>query len=109
MKSKLLFSDKTLPIDIHSVEVHELTGTVGYIGLTTIAVVKINATEGIGIAICLPADKYSRDIGSGIAMARAIRNIGDIMEEVWISRSKPKNVSNTEVEGANAGNEETLP
>jgi hypothetical protein len=61
--------------------------TVAFWDRVTMAIANINGTEGVGLALCMKGDKYSRDIGAGIAAARAIRNIADTMEEAWMERS----------------------
>lgn len=77
-------------MEVEGLVFKDVAATVGFLDKTTVAVVNVNGVQGIGLAICLPADKYSKDIGTGIAVARAIRHAVDHMEEVWLSRSVSK-------------------
>jgi len=75
---------------VEEIVINEIALTIGYMGRSTIAVAKIAGQEGIGLAICMKGDKYSKDIGTNLAAARAIRHIADAMEETWNSRSVTK-------------------
>lgn len=81
---------KKSSMEVIALKIKEVDITVGYMGHTTVAVARINGTEGLGMAICMKGDKYSKDIGTGLAAARAIRHIADTMEEVWNKRSITK-------------------
>lgn len=41
----------------------------------------------VGKSKCMKGDKFSKDIGSAIAGARALRNLADKLEEIWVARS----------------------
>jgi len=77
-------------MQVEEIVFNDVGATVGYLGSSTVAVVKVNGTQGIGLAVCLPSDKYSKDIGTGIAVARAIRHAVDYQEEIWVKRSVSK-------------------
>lgn len=59
-------------------------------GKYTFAAVDINGVIGIGVAACMESDKFSRDVGSGIALARAIKYIADLQEKAWKGRAVTK-------------------
>lgn len=59
-------------------------------GNVTFAAVDSNGTIGIGMATCMHSDKFSEEIGAGIAIARALKSIADAEEKVWLDRSITK-------------------
>lgn len=65
-------------------------GNIVYIGRVTVANVEMGGVSGHGAAICMPSDKYSRDIGAGIALSRAIKHAAAEIEKTWLNRSVTK-------------------
>jgi hypothetical protein len=59
-------------------------------GTTITAALNVNGVIGIGVARCNPIDHYNKKIGVHIAIARAIREIVDKYENVWVMRAKTK-------------------
>jgi hypothetical protein len=62
-----------------------------YIDNVTVAAIDLGpGVNGVGAAVCLPSDQYSREVGKHIALSRAIRNAGDSLEQTWLKRSVTK-------------------
>lgn len=80
---------KALKLDVNTA-VASTRITIAFSDKTTIAVTDVDTVRGIGIAKCMPGDKYSKDVGAGIAAARALKHIAEQMEETWNSRSITK-------------------
>lgn len=83
-------SGKAGKLKVQSLDLKDVTVAVGFHGKVTAAIASINGTQAIGIATCMKGDKYSEDIGTGIATGRAIKAIGEQMESVWSERSVTK-------------------
>ena len=56
----------------------------------TSAEVNFNGLIGKGIARCNPVDSYNMEIGENIATARALQDLGESLESLWIKRAKTK-------------------
>lgn len=59
-------------------------------GPVTVVAVTVKGKIGIGLARCLEDDKFSDDVGIGIASARALQDIGQQFEDLWVSRAVTK-------------------
>lgn len=68
----------------------EANATIGLFGKSTVAIVDVNGTTGIGLAVCMEGDKYSEEVGIGIATGRALRMAATTIEETWVARSTTK-------------------
>lgn len=42
---------------------------------------------GLGVARCRPDDRFNEKVGSGIALGRALQDLGKRIEEKWLERS----------------------
>lgn len=60
------------------------------IGPKTIVTLGVEEVTATGVATCNPIDKYSEEVGQSIATARAIKNLGETLEELWVSRAVTK-------------------
>lgn len=56
----------------------------------TIAVMEVGGRIGVGTARCNPIDQFNEEVGVRIALIRALKNIVEQHEELWVSRSKTK-------------------
>lgn len=81
---------KKVKLDVTTLVPKNFEITIGYLGPITVAMTNLHDVQGMGFAVCMKGDKYSKDIGAGIASARAIRSIADAMEEKWSERSVTK-------------------
>lgn len=61
-----------------------------YKGNLTFVAIDIDGAIGVGVSACMPSDKYSKDIGAGIAIARAIKHVAEITEKTWLERAVTK-------------------
>lgn len=64
--------------------------TVAFNGRETTAVILSNGIPFVGTSRCNSVDKYSKEIGSNIALARAARALADSVESVWTARAVTK-------------------
>lgn len=64
--------------------------TVGYVKPLTIAFIEVNGTPGVGVSRCMKTDKWSNDVGAGIAIGRALKHIAEQIESTWTERSVTK-------------------
>lgn len=56
----------------------------------TIAVVNVDGVVGVGVAKCNPIDHYNKEIGTHIALARAVKMVITKYEQTWVERAKTK-------------------
>ena len=59
-------------------------------GPVTVAIITAGDLQFVGVAKCNPIDRYSEDIGSAIATARAARKLADYTEKLWVGRAVTK-------------------
>jgi hypothetical protein len=90
VKMSVLFGKPQKPVSEHvvfengDIYSHEIKGN------ETIVSVVIDGVAGVGKAVCAPQDIYSMDIGLEIARWRAVKNLAEQREALWISRAITK-------------------
>lgn len=64
-------------------------GSAGYVvqGRSVIASITINGVTGMGVAKCMPKDRFDENIGLGIATGRAFADIGFWISEQYEAKS----------------------
>lgn len=68
----------------------EVPAEVHFNGRQTIAMLTVNGNTFVGTATCMKGDKYSKEIGEGIALSRAAKVAAKYEENLWISRAVTK-------------------
>jgi len=77
-------------LQFEKIKYEGIQAAVAYQGKLTIAAIDVDGHIGIGIAACMPSDKYSKEIGVGIATARAIKFLSEQLERTWVERAVTK-------------------
>lgn len=58
-----------------------------YVGKETVVTISTGEWAVFGRSKLMCGDKYSKAVGQGIALGRAIKNLGEAIESEWLSRS----------------------